>query len=202
MSILSGLDRDNHILLLVPAESQESATVEERISRLMRVLSSYRTYPVSIGVGRCHLSWTGLPHSYREAQISLRASLQAHRYSHFAPGNSSLHIQHYRELALERILFAEQPSSEAQVLAEECLGKITEYDSEKNGQLLQTLHVFLQADGNHVDAATRLFVHKNTIKYRLQLIRELTGLHPENGQDQLLFRIALTVHTIGRHARV
>ncbi|MED4750974.1 PucR family transcriptional regulator [Brevibacillus choshinensis] len=201
-SILSGLDRDNHILLLVPTESKESASVEERIDWLMSVLPSYRTYPVSIGVGRCHLGWTGIPQSYREAQISLRTSLQAHRYAHLTPGIPSLHIQHYRELALERILFAEQPNSEAKVLAQECLGKITQYDAEKNGQLLQTLHVFIQADGNHVDAATRLFVHKNTIKYRLQLIRELTGLHPENGQDQLLFRIALTVHTIGRHARV
>ncbi|MFP3513214.1 helix-turn-helix domain-containing protein, partial [Peribacillus sp. SIMBA_075] len=50
-------------------------------------------------------------------------------------------------------------------------------------------------NGNYVEAANLLFVHKNTIKYRLQLIRDLTGLHPENGQDQLMLRIAMTVHS-------
>jgi|GEM_PF-5297431 len=39
-----------------------------------------------------------------------------------------------------------------------------------------------------------LYVHKNTIKYRLQLSRELTGLHRETGEDQMLFRNTLTIH--------
>jgi len=55
----------------------------------------------------------------------------------------------------------------------------------------------LQADGNYAQAARRLYVHKNTIKYRIQLIREWTGLNAENGHDQMLLRIAITAHVIG-----
>ncbi|QRG69996.1 PucR family transcriptional regulator [Brevibacillus choshinensis] len=201
--ILTGLDRDNHVLLLVPFDDQLATRPESGILPLLKqALSPNRDFPVSIGVGRCHLGWEGISQSYREAQISLRTAFHTIDSSLAADDRPPLRIQSYRELALERILFAEQPNIEAQLLAEECLSKIVQYDAEKNGQLLQTLQVFIQMDGNHADAANRLYVHKNTIKYRLQLIRELTGLQPENGQDQLLFRIALTVHAIGRHARV
>lgn len=88
-------------------------------------------------------------------------------------------------------------SSEARRLADECLDSLSRYDRERNGQLVRTLRAFLETDGNHAAAAEKLFVHKNTVKYRLQLIRELTGLQPECGRDQLLFRIALTVRSAG-----
>lgn len=200
--ILAGLDRDNHLLLLVPFAEQQAPHADSEIFALLQqaLLSTDELPAVSIGIGRSHLGWEGISESYREAQISLRTAFHTNGHTHPLGSHLPLRMQSYRDLALERILFAEQPNVEARVLAEECLSKIVQYDAEKNGQLLQTLQVFIQANGNHVDAAKSLFVHKNTIKYRLQLIRDLTGLHPENGQDQLLFRIALTVHAVGRHS--
>jgi DNA-binding PucR family transcriptional regulator len=145
-------------------------------------------------MGRCHPGLQGIERSYREAQISFRSAC---RPDSPGSGGEPFHVRRFDKLGLERILFSDHPATDAQLLADECLEKIIRYDQEKNGQLLRTLRAFLQANGNHAEAAHMLFVHKNTIKYRLQLIRELTGLHPENGQDQLLFRIALTVHAIG-----
>jgi purine catabolism regulator len=194
LPVLFGLDRANRILLLVPVTEEETAPVERLLSSLARTLTRQRHQPVYLGVGRFHPGWEGIARSYREAQVSLRTAAHSNWLSHEAP----LRKKDFRELGLERILFAELPGEEAHAVAEECLGKISRYDQEKNGQLLQTLEAFLHANGNHAEAASRLFVHKNTIKYRLQLIRELTGLHPENGQDQLLYRVALTVHAIGR----
>jgi purine catabolism regulator len=97
----------------------------------------------------------------------------------------------FSNLNIERIIFTDNPYQESKQLAEECLGAIYKYDLEKNGQLLLTLQAFLE-DGNIPETASRLYVHKNTVKYRLHLIHELTGLQPEKIKDQILLKIALS----------
>jgi len=42
--------------------------------------------------------------------------------------------------------------------------------------LLRTLETFLDADGNIAQTAQKLFTHRHTIRYRLDRVRELTGL--------------------------
>lgn len=193
LAILFGLDQHNRVVLLVPT----AAETAEAVGSMRQVLEAVRSFawqqPVFVGLGRFHSGRAGIVQSYREAQISFRTALRGSSAS--AAANTV--VVDFHDLGLERILFAEQPGTEASSLAREYLGRIREYDREKNGQLLQTLQVFLQADGNHAEAAAQLFVHKNTIKYRLALIRELSGLNPENGHDQLLLRIAMTVQSIG-----
>lgn len=194
--ILFGLDQHNRILLLMPATENDDSTAKGILTDLITTLSLQWQHPVYLGVGRLHHSWEGIMQSYHEAQISFRSATHA-----IGLRNAPLfHMKDFNELGLERILFADKPGAEAHALAEEYLSKIAQYDKEKNGQLLHTLQIFLQVNGNYVEAANLLFVHKNTIKYRLQLIRELTGLHPENGQDQLMLRIAMTVHFFGYQA--
>ncbi|MED1800091.1 PucR family transcriptional regulator [Brevibacillus porteri] len=194
-AILYGLDQENRVLLLVPmpihapTEPLSQWLQEQCLNTVTKQLDQ----PVFAGIGRYHPEREGIVCSYREALISLRTALHS-----TPPANvSSLHVKSYHDLGLERIMYADDPATEAQTFAEECLGKIQSYDRDKNGQLLQTLQVFLQADGNYAEAARRLYVHKNTIKYRIQLIREWTGLNAENGHDQMLLRIAITAHVIG-----
>ncbi|MED1782370.1 PucR family transcriptional regulator ligand-binding domain-containing protein [Brevibacillus fortis] len=194
-AILYGLDQENRILLLVPfyihapVESLSQWLQEQCLKTITKQMDKH----VFAGIGRYHPEREGIVRSYREALISFRSALHAANHVDV----SSLSLKSYQDLGLERIMYADDPATEAQAFANECLGKIQSYDREKNGQLLQTLQVFLQADGNYAEAARRLYVHKNTIKYRIQLIREWTGLNAENGHDQMLLRIAITAHIIG-----
>ncbi|WDV97791.1 PucR family transcriptional regulator [Brevibacillus parabrevis] len=195
-AILLGLDQQNRIVLLIPTASGSSdstACLTSTKQVLAALLAFSWQQRVFVGLGRFHAGHTGIAASYREAQISFRAAMRGLD----AKAAANTIIVAFHDLGLERILFAEQPDREARLLAQEYLDKINEYDREKNGQLLDTLHVFLQVDGNHAEAASRLYVHKNTIKYRLALIRELTGLNPDHGHDLLLLRIAMTVQSIG-----
>ena len=50
------------------------------------------------------------------------------------------------------------------------------YDDQYETDLLQTVEAFLDADGNVAGTAQRLFTHRHTIRYRLERVRELTGL--------------------------
>ena len=47
---------------------------------------------------------------------------------------------------------------------------------QQDDDLGQTVEAFLDADGNVAGTAQRLFTHRHTIRYRLERVRELTGL--------------------------
>jgi DNA-binding PucR family transcriptional regulator len=49
--------------------------------------------------------------------------------------------------------------------------------------LIETLRVYLESSQNRRDAAKALFIHPNTLDYRLRRIRELTGLSPTVPHD-------------------
>ncbi len=57
---------------------------------------------------------------------------------------------------------------------------LTRYDEEKDGQLLTTLKSYIDCGLSSKDTAAALFVHRNTLTYRLKKITELTGVDLEN----------------------
>jgi len=50
------------------------------------------------------------------------------------------------------------------------------YDEQYETELVRTLETFLDADGNVAQSAQRLYTHRHTVRYRLERVRELTGL--------------------------
>jgi hypothetical protein len=61
------------------------------------------------------------------------------------------------------------------------------------GELLETLDAFFAAGGVLESTARALFVHPNTVRYRLRRVGEITGLSPLSPRDAFALRIALTV---------
>jgi DNA-binding PucR family transcriptional regulator len=61
------------------------------------------------------------------------------------------------------------------------------------GELLETLDAFFAAGGTLESAARALFVHPNTVRYRLRRIADVTGLSPLIPRDAFALQVALTV---------
>jgi PucR family transcriptional regulator, purine catabolism regulatory protein len=55
------------------------------------------------------------------------------------------------------------------------LGPLVRYDAEQQTTLVASLRCYLENDRSLRDAADRLFIHANTLAYRLRRIEELTG---------------------------
>ena len=64
--------------------------------------------------------------------------------------------------------------------------------------LLATLTAYLEVSGSIEGAARALFVHPNTVRYRLRKAADLTGHQPTDPRDALVLRIALTVGRLAR----
>jgi DNA-binding PucR family transcriptional regulator len=64
--------------------------------------------------------------------------------------------------------------------------------------MLQTIETYLEGGGVLETCARALFVHPNTVRYRLRKAADLTGRHPADPRDALVLRIALTVRRLAR----
>jgi len=61
------------------------------------------------------------------------------------------------------------------------------------GGLLETLDAFFAAGGVLESTARELYVHPNTVRYRLKRVAELTGLSPSESREGFALRMALTI---------
>ena len=71
------------------------------------------------------------------------------------------------------------------------VGILTQYDLEYGTELLKTLHVYLRNSMNQIHTANALYIHRNTLKYRLARIVELTGIDLSDGEDTLYLSLSL-----------
>jgi len=69
--------------------------------------------------------------------------------------------------------------------------KIREYDSEHDSQLLDTLKEYLTYPDNPSLAAEHLFIHKNTLFYRMAKIKDMFSLNLSDGEERLLLHLSL-----------
>lgn len=76
--------------------------------------------------------------------------------------------------------------------AQRHLGPLLEHDREKGGSLVQTLRAYLET-GEQQGAARRLKVHPNTLRYRLDRVREITGAELDDPETRLNLAVAIRV---------
>jgi len=65
------------------------------------------------------------------------------------------------------------------------------HDRERNSDLVRTLEIFFAANANTSEAADRLFLHRNSIPYRLERVSELTGLNLKDHKARLALQLGL-----------
>jgi sugar diacid utilization regulator len=84
----------------------------------------------------------------------------------------------FEETGAYRLLLpamSEDPA-ELQSFHDDTVAPLVAYDEQYETELLRTLETFLDADGNIAQTAQKLYTHRHTIRYRLDRVRELTGL--------------------------
>jgi hypothetical protein len=122
---------------------------------------------VSVGVGgRCEAP-SDFPRSVREAFVALGVR-QASRQ----PAG----VTTYESLGIYRILAGGEHNAEVEAFVREWLGPLLDYDAAHGAELVKTLSTYLECGGNYDETADGLAIHRSTLRYRLQRIREVSGL--------------------------
>jgi hypothetical protein len=96
---------------------------------------------------------------------------------------ADLHAGSYRLLVR---LAAEHPD-EVRRFHAGTIGPLTDYDGRHGTEIVDTLRAYVAHDCNMNATATAIFAHRHTVAYRLERVRELTGLDPlrHDGREQL-----------------
>ncbi|MCS6803348.1 MAG: helix-turn-helix domain-containing protein [Chloroflexota bacterium] len=103
------------------------------------------------------------------------------------------------ELGADELLLSLGPSPLLRAFRDDWLERLAAYDRRHKTQLVQTLAVYFDAHGSPTEAAERLHLHRNTLLYRLQRIREITGRDPDDPRARLAFHLALRIdHVLGQ----
>jgi purine catabolism regulator len=138
---------------------------------------------VRVGIGGWYTGMTGLRWSYYEA----------HEAMNRGPG-----INERSQMSLSGLLLASEDVP-LRDLAADLLRPLYEFDAAHTGSLVATLRAYLDADGSVATVASRLIVHRNTVRYRIEQIERLTGRCLTSTADRVQLWLALAAAAVEGH---
>lgn len=139
-----------------------------------------------IGVGR---SYKGLETVYKSLDDAVK-SVEAY-------GNYSKdEIVFFEDLGIYKIFCHEELKDELVGFYNENLKKLVEYDEKRDANLVKTLNMYFQQNGNLKRMSEELFTHYNTILYRMKRIQEICGIDINNRKERYDIETALEIHKI------
>ena len=166
------------VLLLVPGgEEPVAARAAEAVLRELE--AALAGYTFALGRSRLAEDPADLPRAVSEALLA----------ANVAQGSSDGPALAFEQTGAYRLLLSamsENPA-ELQRFYSETVEPLVAYDEQYETDLMRTLETFLEADGNVAGTAQRLFTHRHTIYYRLERVRDLSGLDvsSSDGREKL-----------------
>ena len=136
---------------------------------------------VSIGIGTAVDSIKDLARSYKEAQVAIEVGKVF---------DTEKNIVSYENLGIGRLIY-QLPTTLCEMFLQEVFkkGSLESLDRET----LMTIQCFFENSLNVSETSRKLFVHRNTLVYRLEKIRRLTGLDLREFEHAITFKVALMV---------
>jgi sugar diacid utilization regulator len=139
---------------------------------------------VRAGVGGYYAGLRGISASYLEAQQSIEAGRKLRPEA----------VIHMHDEVIPQLVLAQNPRL-AERFVQQSLGRLLEPATRGHAQLLETLEAYLAA-GSVKDAATALKLHRHTVLYRLDKLRELLGGDVDTPCSRLRLQLALDLRKL------
>ncbi|MDR6621995.1 PucR family transcriptional regulator ligand-binding domain-containing protein [Sinomonas atrocyanea] len=175
-AVTATLDRD----LVVVVEDDGA-----RAPGLGRALSDHLTEAgihATIGIGGSYTKPNGLRWSYFEAKEA---------------AGRGLDVNEPERLSITSLLLASEDVPLAD-MAGEAVGPLVRFDRQHGSELVHTLETYLNLNGSVAQVAEQLNLHRNTVRYRLGQIAELTGYDPAVTADRVQLYLALAVKKVAK----
>jgi sugar diacid utilization regulator len=169
------------VLLLVPGgEEPTAARAAEAVLREME--AGLQGYTFAIGRSRIAEDPLDLSRAVSEALLAANVA----QGGGTDPAHPALAFEQTGAYRLLLSAMSENPA-ELRRFYSETVEPLVAYDEQYETDLVRTLETFLEADGNVKSTAQRLFTHRHTIYYRLERVRELSGLDvsSSDGREKL-----------------
>ena len=160
----------------------DSKDLEKLARSICDTLSTEFYCNAVVGIGTRVTGLKDLAHSFKEAQVALEVGKVF---------DTEKSIISYENLGIARLIY-QLPTTLCDMFLKEVFkrGSIDSLDQET----LFTIQKFFENNLNVSETSRKLFVHRNTLVYRLEKIKKLTGLDLREFDDAIVFKVALMVN--------
>ena len=173
---------ETDIVLVKEVKSDIDGKDLEKLARSISDSLSSEFYTHSlVGIGTPVVGVKDLARSFKEAQVALEVGKVF---------DTERNIVSYDHLGIARLIY-QLPTTLCEMFLKEIfkVGSIETLDQET----LFTIQRFFENNLNVSETSRKLFVHRNTLVYRLEKIKKLTGLDLREFDDAIVFKVALMV---------
>jgi hypothetical protein len=163
-----------------------SADTSRRVLKALAASAAELASPAGIGISLDVAEISALPPAYQEAERAVEFT------------GAERPIVHFADIDLMEFL-VRRPDAAARRLIPKWAGRLKDADNGKSGELSRTILQFADCNFNVKRTARRLDLHTNTVYFRLNRIRELTGIDPRSysGLSLLLTTLRMLDGTAG-----
>jgi purine catabolism regulator len=99
----------------------------------------------------------------------------------------------FNHIGVYQLLLELEVMPAVQRYSEKIIGPLVKYDADHNSNLVQTLSAYFNNHGNISQTSDMLFIHRNTLLYRLDRIKTLTGQDLDDADERLALQLSLKV---------
>jgi len=175
------LDENNIVLIKELKSNTDSKELEKLAKTIVDMLNTELMIKASIGIGTVVNNIRDIARSYKEAQVALEVGKVF---------DTEKNIINYDNLGIGRLIY-QLPTTLCELFLKEVFKKdsIDSLDDET----IFTIQKFFENNLNVSETSRQLYVHRNTLVYRLDKIQKLTGLDLRTFDDAIIFKVAMMV---------
>lgn len=169
------------IFICIVSAEYGKETLRSAAEKITEETGRQTGFSFTVGISSVYSSYLQIKDAFDECSDAVRIS-RMHK------NGEAVCIE---DVLLERTLMLMGKNDYFKLYIEQILGKLLEYDGKNGGDLLETLEALVDNMGARNDTAKSLFLHRNTLAYRINKIEALTGFELDNNKNLFMIGLAL-----------
>lgn len=186
---VTAVDEDRVVVIKTLSDDEGEEELEETADMLVDMAGSEAMSDVRVAYGNIADDIRSVPASYREASMALEVIKIFYPLKRTAK---------YSSLGVGRLIY-QLPVNLCQLFVKEIFGD--DIPEEIDEEVLTTVNRFFENSLNVSETSRQLFIHRNTLIYRIEKLQKATGLDVRVFDDALTLKIALMVVNYMKHVR-
>ena len=178
------LPQAGSILVLIPVSQLDEGQIRDILTRIIERVQREQGAHLCVGVGNSTAYLDEVKHSRNEASAAIRAA---------SVTNMQGRIFFYKDQGVYTLISHVDDTRVLDEYVEEQIGKLLRYDEINAGNFSETLENYLEYNCNAKRTAEAMFIHRNTLNYRLKKIGELLNCDFEDLDKCLALKLAFLI---------
>ncbi|MCL5986853.1 MAG: PucR family transcriptional regulator ligand-binding domain-containing protein [Actinobacteria bacterium] len=179
------------IIALVPCKNNKNESIWKWANTFLESIKEELTdFDVKIGVSNCFTGLNNLAKHLGEAELAIDIMRKV---------NTNSNIGFFYKLLPYYMLTDLKNTELIHEYFSLTIEPLLNHDKRFNNDLFNTLKTFIKNDGNILNTARKLFIHRNSLYYRLKKIRQILDIQLDSFEDKFLVDLAMRLHDLNLH---